>query len=376
MKKILLSAAFVIAALTGANAQQVTWTQDQLTATENGVTLEDSNGYFIFPGGLLEGTLTAVEITATKVSGTTPAGELSIYVLPTGDFAPGGLAYVGGSSNAAIGAAQWYTWPNNDNTTISGIVTLDTPITFTATTTVVLGNLYLQETEATWDNVVVTLYGVSEFSGDYCLAYAAGPWTDFSNSGGAPTTEGTTNEITAFEVWASEAYTIDGFVQGNEYTFSICNGSGTGSWIPDFTVLAPNGDVVAYGVDADSTCSITWTATENGAYIIVINEANNCGVANSIDNGYPAITNNGVASVNNQLAGSFSVYPNPAKDVLNISNSIGAEITAVTVSDINGRTVKQFGSVSQINISDLNAGVYFVNISSNEGSLTKKVVKQ
>src|SRR5690606_34394466 len=76
------------------------------------------------------------------------------------------------------------------------------------------------------------------------------------------------------------------------------------------------------------------------------------------------------------FSSSFSVYPNPVKDVLNIANSIGAEINTVTVSDINGRTVKQFGSVSQINISDLNAGVYFVNISSNEGSLTKKVVKQ
>ncbi len=86
------------------------------------------------------------------------------------------------------------------------------------------------------------------------------------------------------------------------------------------------------------------------------------------------------ASVNSPLAGSFSVYPNPAKDVLNISNSISAEINSITIADINGRTIKQFdanGSVdSQINIGDLNAGVYFVNIHSNEGSLTKKIVKQ
>lgn len=83
------------------------------------------------------------------------------------------------------------------------------------------------------------------------------------------------------------------------------------------------------------------------------------------------------ASVDNHLAGSFSVYPNPVKDVLNISNSAGAEINALTIVDINGRTVKQINSnVSQINISDLNAGVYFVNINSNEGSLTTKIVKQ
>lgn len=86
------------------------------------------------------------------------------------------------------------------------------------------------------------------------------------------------------------------------------------------------------------------------------------------------------ASVDSALAGSFSVYPNPATDVLNISNSINAEINAITITDLNGRTVKQItanGSVdSQINISDLNAGVYFVNINSNEGSLTKKIIKK
>lgn len=92
-----------------------------------------------------------------------------------------------------------------------------------------------------------------------------------------------------------------------------------------------------------------------------------------------SVTTTGTVSVDNHLAGSFSVYPNPVKDMLNISNSIGAEINSVTITDINGRTVKQVtanGVESQINIVDLNAGVYFVNINSNQGSLTKKIVKQ
>src|SRR5690606_33733138 len=136
----LLSVAFLATTFIGANAQQVTWTQDQLEATVDGVTLADANGYFIFPAGLLEGTLTAVEITATKVSGTTPAGELSVYITPTSEFGLGGLLYAGGGSNSTE-ADQWYAWPNNDGTTISGMITLDTPITFTATTTVILANL-------------------------------------------------------------------------------------------------------------------------------------------------------------------------------------------------------------------------------------------
>ncbi len=382
MKKTLLSAAFFIAAFVGANAQQVTWTQNQLEATENGVTLEDTNGYNIYLGGVLEGTLTAVEITATKVSGTTPAEELSIYITPTSEFAAGGLLYVGGSSNATLGATQWYPWPNNDGTTISGMVTLDTPITLASTNVIRLANLYLQDTEATWDSVTVTLYGVSEAAPtDYCITFAAGPWTDFNNpdnGGGAPTTAGETNEITDFEVWASEAYTIDGFVQGNEYTFSMCNGPGAGSWIPDFTVIAPSGNVVVYGLDTDSTCSITWTASESGTYIIGINEAGNCGVAGGVDNGHPAITNNGVASVNNHLTSAFSIYPNPTKDVINISNATDA-IENVTITDMNGRVVKQVVmgvNEGQINISDLSQGVYILNATSNGKSVTEKIVKK
>ncbi len=88
------------------------------------------------------------------------------------------------------------------------------------------------------------------------------------------------------------------------------------------------------------------------------------------------ISNFDTASTSDFLAASFSVYPNPVKDVLNISNSINAGINSVIITDINGRTVKQSNNVAQINISDLNAGIYFVNINSNKGSLTKKIVKE
>lgn len=379
MKKTLLSVAFMFATIAGVNAQSVTWTQDQLEATENGVTLEDTNGYNIYLGGVLEGTLTAVEITATKVSGTTPAEELSIYITPTSGFAAGGLLYVGGSSNATLGATQWYPWPNNDGTTISGMVTLDTPITLASTNVIRLANLYLQDTEATWDSVTVTLYGVSEAAPtDYCNIFLNGPYNDFNTIlGGAPTVEGQVNEITEFEAWASEAYTVDGFIQGNEYTFSICNGPGAGSWTPDFTVFAPNGDVVAYGSDANSPCSITWTATESGTYIIAINEAGNCGVAGNVDNGFPAITNNGLASVNDYSTSKFSIYPNPANDVINVSYADA--INTVTITDLNGRIVKQVVlgvNEAQINIADLSQGVYILNATANGKSITEKIVKK
>lgn len=84
------------------------------------------------------------------------------------------------------------------------------------------------------------------------------------------------------------------------------------------------------------------------------------------------------ASVDNHLAGSFSVYPNPATNVINVSNSADV-INNVTITDLNGRTVKQVTvgvNDAQINISDLAQGVYILNATSNGKSFTQKIVKQ
>lgn len=74
---------------------------------------------------------------------------------------------------------------------------------------------------------------------------------------------------------------------------------------------------------------------------------------------------------------SLSIYPNPVSNVLNISNLNNFEIKGITVIDVNGRVIKnQQGSLTQINVSDLNTGVYFVTIEAAEGKTTKKFIKQ
>ena len=76
----------------------------------------------------------------------------------------------------------------------------------------------------------------------------------------------------------------------------------------------------------------------------------------------------------------FVVYPNPVNDIVNISlavNAVEVEINKVTISDVNGRIVKEFNSnLNQLNVSDLNSGVYFLNIETQNGKATKKIVKQ
>ena len=76
----------------------------------------------------------------------------------------------------------------------------------------------------------------------------------------------------------------------------------------------------------------------------------------------------------------LSIFPNPASDIINIVNNETASINGVEIVDINGRTVKfvRYNGVSeaQINISDLSAGMYLMNVSSDQGTTTKKIVKK
>lgn len=79
------------------------------------------------------------------------------------------------------------------------------------------------------------------------------------------------------------------------------------------------------------------------------------------------------------FASNYAVSPNPASSVLNINAKTGAALNNIELTDVNGRIVKTMnaGNVSetQINISDLNAGVYFLKISSDLGVGTSKIIK-
>ncbi len=68
-----------------------------------------------------------------------------------------------------------------------------------------------------------------------------------------------------------------------------------------------------------------------------------------------------------------NIYPNPATDILNVSGVEG--VTSLVINDINGRTIKTVNDASSINVSDLNTGVYFVNINTENGNITKKFMK-
>jgi hypothetical protein len=76
----------------------------------------------------------------------------------------------------------------------------------------------------------------------------------------------------------------------------------------------------------------------------------------------------------------ISLYPNPASDVINISNNLNVELEDITIYDINGRVVIQHvvtdSSLPQvINVSELSSGIYMVQIKSAQAHTIKRIIK-
>lgn len=89
--------------------------------------------------------------------------------------------------------------------------------------------------------------------------------------------------------------------------------------------------------------------------------------------------NRPTASAQDFFANQFSMYPNPAKNVLNLSVKNGLAVNEIALVDLNGRTVKKvqsgFDAEIEINVSDLTAGVYMINIKTTEGIAISKFIK-
>src|SRR5690606_20061698 len=69
----------------------------------------------------------------------------------------------------------------------------------------------------------------------------------------------------------------------------------------------------------------------------------------------------------------FNIYPNPATDILNIGLENDLVLEKVTIYNNLGQVVKTSKDVV-INVENLSSGVYFVEVTSNKGRATKKII--
>lgn len=76
----------------------------------------------------------------------------------------------------------------------------------------------------------------------------------------------------------------------------------------------------------------------------------------------------------------FNLYPNPAKDILNITNNENLGIELIKIYDTNGKLIntKMFNKEPnlQLDISNYATGTYLLHISTTNGTAIKKVIKK
>ncbi|MDN3656679.1 T9SS type A sorting domain-containing protein [Ferruginibacter paludis] len=74
----------------------------------------------------------------------------------------------------------------------------------------------------------------------------------------------------------------------------------------------------------------------------------------------------------------FTMYPNPAKDLLTISYAAG-EAGLIRITDISGRVLLEQAAINgnpRLNIAQLKKGMYFLTVQSKAGSKTRQFVKE
>ncbi|HOK50973.1 MAG TPA: T9SS type A sorting domain-containing protein, partial [Bacteroidales bacterium] len=73
----------------------------------------------------------------------------------------------------------------------------------------------------------------------------------------------------------------------------------------------------------------------------------------------------------------LSIFPNPVAEILNIRSN--ANIYQVTVYSITGQACRVFklnSNEAQLDLSTLNAGIYFIKAQTANGSITQRIIKK
>lgn len=153
-------------------------------------------------------------------------------------------------------------------------------------------------------------------------------------------------------------------------------------YIPGTSKIVSTGSGCSYSIND----GVTWTNVDATQRPFVAFLSDIVGYASGFTNTPGPSTTGGVFKyTGNQLvnktfeSSKFSTYPNPVKDVLTILNTDNILFNEVTITDLNGRTIKNYKvnnlSETSLNVSELNAGVYFLSITSDSSKAVKKFIK-
>lgn len=187
-----------------------------------------------------------------------------------------------------------------------------------------------------------------------------------------------------------------GFVGGNVQQGA---NKGTANGIKGMTVLLLNtqGDPIRYAT-TDANGDYEFNNIPNGTYTVhpeqlaftttraTVNITNGSSTVTSI-NFERSLSGRTIKPLNNSVENissdqlSFSVYPNPAKETVYIEwNSVSNEVAHISISDVSGKVMmtaeKGMNTRAELDVTQLNAGFYMLNITTEAGRKTQKLLLQ
>ena len=160
-------------------------------------------------------------------------------------------------------------------------------------------------------------------------------------------------------------------IQGDAFTITWNNDANVSSWNIQYR---PVGGQLSTAASNTNSYTITGL-TNNTTYEVQVQA--NCGDGNLSDWSQAiTVTTTGISS---WLENSVSLYPNPAKEYVDIRVDGDLNVTMMEVYDVYGKlinTVNVVDNPTRINVSTLADGMYFVRVTTEKGAVTKTFVKK
>ena len=160
-------------------------------------------------------------------------------------------------------------------------------------------------------------------------------------------------------------------IQGKSVTITWNNDANVNSWNIQYR---PMGGQLSTATS--NTNSYTITGLTGGTTYQIQVQAN-CGDGNLSD--WSSAINVTTTGIANWLENSVTLFPNPAKEYVDIRIDGDLNVTMMEVYDVYGKlinTVNVIDNPTRINVSGLANGMYFVRVTTEAGSVTKTFVKK
>lgn len=187
-----------------------------------------------------------------------------------------------------------------------------------------------------------------------------------------PTAEGDTASDAC--VWGGDLITSN-VISGETYIISLCNNTGFDD--SQITLYDTAGaTVLGYNDDFCGLYSeVIWTATYTGVLNVVVDEYNCMDNTNCMELGITWENNLNTENFNKKKT---IFYPNPIKDILTF-DLLNDEKIKVSIYETSGRLLlfKEINSETKtLDLSNLDSGVYQMEINNREGINYEKIIKE